>query len=144
MLICDSVARYHRQRGWETWFLTGTDEHGDKIAQAAEAAGESPKAYVDRVSALFRSTWDACGISYDRFIRTTDPDHVRTVREILQQIFDAGDIYFGSYGGLYCTGCERFLTDKELVDGKCPDHRTVPELIQEENYFFRMSKYQDQ
>ena len=143
ILICDTVARFYRQRGSETYFLTGTDEHGDKIAQAAEAAGEPPKAYADRISAIFKTTWDACGMTYDRFIRTTDADHVRTVREILQQVYDAGDIYFGSYGGLYCTGCERFYTEKELVDGKCPDHRTTPEFIEEENYFFRMGKYQE-
>jgi methionyl-tRNA synthetase len=143
ILICDTMARFHRQRGAETYFLTGTDEHGDKIAQAAEAAGEPPKAYADRISGAFRSTWEACGLTYDRFIRTTDADHVRTVREILQQVYDTGDIYFSKYGGLYCTGCERFYTEKELVDGRCPDHRTTPEWIEEENYFFRMSKYQE-
>ena len=143
IIICDTIARFHRQRGAETFFLTGTDEHGDKIAQAAEAAGESPKAYADRISNAFRHTWEACGLEYDRFIRTTDADHVRTVREILQQVHDAGDIYFSKYGGLYCTGCERFYTEKELVEGKCPDHRTTPDWIEEENYFFRMSKYQE-
>ena len=142
ILICDTVARFYRQRGYDTYFLTGTDEHGDKIAEAAAAAGEDPKSYADRISAVFRTTWEASGLTYDRFIRTTDADHVRTVQAILQQVHDAGDIYFGSYGGLYCTGCERFYTEKELVDGKCPDHKTVPEFIQEENYFFRMSTYQ--
>ena len=142
ILICDTIARFHRQRGAETFFLTGTDEHGDKIAQAAEAAGETPKAYADRISGAFRSTWEACGLTYDRFIRTTDADHIRTVQAILQRVYDAGDIYFSSYGGLYCTGCERFYTEKELVSGKCPDHRTKPEWIEEENYFFRMGKYQ--
>ena len=142
MIICDTVARFHRQRGDDTIFVTGTDEHGDKIAQAAAAAGEHPQQYTDRVSAVFRSTWDACGFTYDRFIRTTDAEHVRTVREILARVHAAGDIYFGRYGGLYCTGCERFYTEKELVDGKCPDHRTAPEWIEEENYFFRMSAYQ--
>src|SRR5690349_10203276 len=91
ILICDTMARYHRQRGADVFFLTGTDEHGDKIAQAAEAANEPPKTYADRISAAFRSTWEACGLTYDRFIRTTDPDHVRVVREILQQVYDAGD-----------------------------------------------------
>jgi methionyl-tRNA synthetase len=143
ILICDTMARFYRQRGYETFFLTGTDEHGDKIAEAAAVAGEEPKAYADRISGIFRSTWEASGLTYDRFIRTTDADHVRTVREILQQVYDAGDIYFGSYGGLYCTGCERFYTEKELVDGTCPDHKTVPEFIEEENYFFRMGKYQE-
>ena len=143
ILICDTIARFHRQRGTEVFFLTGTDEHGEKIAQAAAAANETPKAYADRISDAFRRTWEACGLTYDRFIRTTDADHVRTVRAILQQVYDAGDIYFHSYGGLYCTGCERFYTEKELVDGTCPDHRTTPEWIEEENYFFRMGKYQE-
>jgi methionyl-tRNA synthetase len=143
IIICDTMARFHRQRGADTYFLTGTDEHGDKIAQAAAAAGEDPKQYADRISATFRRTWDACGLTYDRFIRTTDPDHVRTVQDILRQVHARGDIYFGRYGGLYCTGCERFYTEKELVDGRCPDHRTTPEWIEEENYFFRMGKYQD-
>ena len=143
ILICDTIARFYRQRGYDTFFLTGTDEHGDKIAEAADTAHEAPKAYADRISAIFRDTWQASGLTYDRFIRTTDADHVRTVREILQQVYDAGDIYFGSYGGLYCKGCERFYTEKELVDGKCPDHKTVPEFIEEENYFFRMGKYQE-
>ena len=142
ILICDTMARYYRQRGYETFFLTGTDEHGDKIAQAAAAAGEDPKRYADRISGAFRKTWEACGLTYDRFIRTTDADHVRTVREILAQVHAAGDIYFDRYGGLYCTGCERFYTEKELVDGACPDHRTKAEWIEEENYFFRMGKYQ--
>ena len=143
ILICDTVARFYRQRGYDTFFLTGTDEHGDKIAEAAAAAGEEPKRYADRISGIFRSTWEASRLTYDRFIRTTDPDHVRTVRGILQRVYEAGDIYFGSYGGLYCTGCERFYTEKELVDGKCSDHKTTPEFIQEENYFFRMGKYQE-
>jgi methionyl-tRNA synthetase len=143
ILICDTMARFYRQRGVDTYFLTGTDEHGDKIAQAAAAAGEPPKAYADRISDAFRHTWEACGLAYDRFIRTTDPDHVRTVQAILQQVHDSGDIYFSSYGGLYCTGCERFYTEKELVDGRCPDHHTTPQWIQEENYFFRMGKYQE-
>ncbi len=142
ILICDTMARFYRQRGYDTFFLTGTDEHGDKIAEAAAAAGKEPKAYTDEISGIFRSTWEATGLTYDRFIRTTDADHVRTVQAILQQVYDAGDIYFGSYGGLYCTGCERFYTEKELVDGKCPDHKTVPEFIEEENYFFKMGKYQ--
>ena len=143
ILICDTIARFYRQRGYDTFFLTGTDEHGAKISEAAAAAAEPPKAYADRISAAFRATWEACGLTYDRFIRTTDQDHVRTVQEILQQVYDAGDIYFGSYGGLYCTGCERFYTEKELADGLCPDHQSKPTWIEEENYFFRMAKYQD-
>ena len=141
-ILADTLKRYYQSQGIETFLLTGTDEHGDKIAQAAKADGTEPKAYADRVSAVFRSTWDRCGISYDHFIRTTDAYHVETVREILQAIHDSGDIYFGEYGGFYCFGCERFYTEKELADGKCPDHRTEPTFIQEKNYFFRMKKYQ--
>jgi len=142
MVVVDTMARWCRSRGVETFFLTGTDEHGDKIAEAAEANGVTPKEYVDRISGLFRSTWDACGLSYDAFIRTTDEHHKRYVQDVLARIHANGDIYFGEYEGLYCVGCERFYTEKELVDGKCPDHKTVPKLVKEENYFFRMSRYQ--
>lgn len=142
MIVTDTLARYYRAKGWETFYLTGTDEHGDKIAQAASQAELEPKLFTDQMSATFRAAWDSCGISYDHFIRTTDEYHVRYVQEILTKVYEAGDIYFDRYGGLYCFGCERFYTEKELVDGKCPDHRTVPEAIEEENYFFRMSKYQ--
>jgi methionyl-tRNA synthetase len=142
-VIGDTLKRYYQSIGYEVFFLTGTDEHGDKIAQAAEAGGTDPKSYVDRVSELFRSTWDRCGIAYDHFIRTTDSYHKEFVQRILQKIYDRGDVYFGEYGGLYCYGCERFYTEKELVDGKCPDHQKVPDYISEKNYFFRMGKYQD-
>lgn len=141
-VFTDTVKRYLRQQGVEAFLLTGTDEHGDKIAQAAKENGTEPRLYADRVSRLFRSTWDACGIAYDHFIRTTDSYHVEFVQRLLQKIYDAGDIYFGEYGGYYCFGCERFYTDKELVDGKCPDHQKEPTFIQEKNYFFRMGKYQ--
>jgi methionyl-tRNA synthetase len=143
-VVADTLKRYWQSIGNEAFLLTGTDEHGDKIAQAAAANNTSPKEYADRISALFRSTWDACGIAYDYFIRTTDDYHKQYVQEILQRIYDAGEIYFGEYGGFYCYGCERFYTEKELVDGKCPDHQTAPEFISEKNYFFRMSKYQKQ
>jgi methionyl-tRNA synthetase len=141
-IVADTLARWHRERGDATLLLTGTDEHGDKIAQAAAAAGATPKAHADRVSRIFRDTWDAIGITYDHFIRTTDDYHVRCVQDALRRIEAAGDIYFGSYGGLYCYGCERFYTEKELVDGKCPDHQVAPTYIAEDNYFFRMSRYQ--
>jgi len=141
-VVTDTLARWHRQKGDEVLFLTGTDEHGDKIVQAAAAAGVTPREHADRISGIFRATWDACGISYDHFIRTTDPYHVATVQELLGRMERAGDIYFGGYGGLYCYGCERFYTEKELVDGKCPDHQVAPTYIEEENYFFRMSRYQ--
>ena len=142
-IIADTLKRYHRMRGRDAYFLTGTDEHGDKIAQAAAADNIDPKAYADRISGLFRSTWDTCGIAYDHFIRTTDDYHKATVSRILQHIHGAGDIYFGEYGGFYCYGCERFYTEKELQDGKCPDHQTEAAYIEEKNYFFRMGKYQD-
>ena len=142
MMITDTLARYYRANGWETFYLTGTDEHGDKIAQAAAEAGVQPKEFTDRVSTSFRAIWSECHITYDHFIRTTDDYHVRYVKELLQRVFERGDIYFGRYGGLYCFGCERFYTEKELRNGKCPDHLTEPQLIEEENYFFRMSKYQ--
>ncbi|MGH7789508.1 MAG: methionine--tRNA ligase [Candidatus Binatia bacterium] len=141
-VVADTLARWHRGRGDETLLLTGTDEHGDKIMQAAAAAGATPKQHADRVSALFRDTWDQSGIRYDHFIRTTDAYHVETVQWFLERLQAAGDIYFGDYGGLYCYGCERFYTEKELVDGKCPDHQVAPTWIAEENYFFRMSRYQ--
>ena len=141
-IVADVLARFYRDRGYRTFFLTGTDEHGDKIAEAARKANITPKEYADGVSAQFRALWPELAITNDDFIRTTDENHVRTVRLILQKVYDAGDIYFGQYGGHYCVGCERFYTETELVDGKCPDHQTVPEFRQESNYFFKMSKYQ--
>ena len=141
-VLADTMARYHRLLGDETFFLTGTDEHGEKIVKAAAKGGVTPQQFVDDISARFRTTWPELHVVPDRFIRTSDPDHQKLVQEILQRVYDKGDIYFGEYGGYYCTGCERFLTEKELVDGKCPDHGTVPEFVQEQNYFFRMSNYQ--
>ncbi|HBD09931.1 MAG TPA: methionine--tRNA ligase, partial [Syntrophobacteraceae bacterium] len=141
-IVADVMNRFHRLLGHETFFLTGTDEHGDKIVQAAQAAGMEPREYVDRISGMFRDTWPGLNISHDHFIRTTDPAHVRVVQQILQKVHDAGDIYFDSYKGLYCVGCERFYTERELVDGKCPDHDREPVEREEANYFFRMSKYQ--
>jgi len=141
-ILADVVSRYHRMKGDDTYFLTGTDEHGDKIVQAAEKEDMTPRAYVDKISGLFRDLWPELQIRYDQFIRTTDPSHKAVVKDILQRIYDAGDIYFSEYEGLYCFGCERFYTDRELVDGKCPDHEVAPEAIKESNYFFRMSRYQ--
>jgi methionyl-tRNA synthetase len=140
-LVADTLARFHRARGDQTFLVTGTDEHGEKIAAAAAKAGVSPKAYADRISPIFRTTWDQCGFRYDHFVRTTDAQHVRVVQDFLSRVHANGDIYFSRYSGLYCTGCERFLSDRELVGGKCPDHLTVPTAIEEDNYFFRMSKY---
>ena len=141
-LLADAMARYRRLRGDDVFLLTGTDEHGDNIAQVAAKAGVSPQAYADRIAAEFRKTWDELGITYDRFIRTTDADHTAVVQKILQRLWDAGKIYLGKYGGQYCYGCERFYTEKEIVDGKCPDHQRPLTYIEEENYFFRMSQYQ--
>lgn len=142
-IVADVLARYHRMIGDETFFVTGTDEHGDKIAEAAQKAGITPKQYADNISGQFRALCPELSISNDYFIRTTDANHMETVRYILQKVYDAGDIYFGSYGGYYCFGCERFLTEKEIVDGKCPEHGREPQYIEEKNYFFKMSKYQD-
>jgi len=142
-IVADVLARYARMTGRETFFVTGTDEHGDKIAEAAKKAGITPKEYADSISAQFRHLWPELAITNDYFIRTTDANHMETVRSILQKVYDAGDIYFGAYEGFYCVGCERFYMEKELVAGLCPDHQTVPEHRKESNYFFRMSKYQD-
>ena len=142
-IVADALARYHRMAGEDTFFVTGTDEHGDKIAEAAQKAGITPKEYADKISAQFRNLWPELSITNDYFIRTTDTNHIETVRNILQKVYDAGDIYFGQYEGYYCVGCERFYMEKELVEGKCPDHQTKPQYRKESNYFFRMSKYQD-
>lgn len=141
-IVADVLNRFYRLMGYDTYFLTGTDEHGDKIVQAADAAGMDPKSYADRISGLFRETWPKLNISHDDFIRTTEPRHTRVVQYILQKVYDQGDIYFDTYRGRYCVGCERFITDRELVDGKCPDHDTPPVEREEANYFFRMSAYQ--
>jgi len=142
-IVADVVRRFHEMKGEETFFLTGTDEHGDKVVRAAKEEGLSPLAYVDKISGLFRSLWPELDVVPDQFIRTTDSEHMHVVRDVLQDIYDRGDIYFSEYEGAYCYGCERFYTERELEDGKCPDHKTVPEVIKEANYFFKMSKYQD-
>jgi len=142
-VLADTLARFWRLYGCDTYFLTGTDEHGDKIMQAAKKEGIETQAYVDRIAGIFKSTFEELGFSNNRFIRTTDADHVKVVQGILQKVYDKGDIYFGSYGGYYCVGCERFYTEKEIVDGKCPDHQTELKYISEKNYFFKMSSYQD-
>ena len=141
-IAADTMARYHRLAGEDVWLLTGTDEHGDRIAQIAAAANVPPLAYADKISAQFRQTWDQLGLRYDDYIRTTEARHKTVVQAILQKLWDAGEIYLGKYGGHYCFGCERFYTEKEIVDGKCPDHLTPLTWIEEENYFFKMSKYQ--
>jgi methionyl-tRNA synthetase len=142
-IVADALARFHRLLGEETRFQTGTDEHGDKVMEAARKAGLPVRDFVDRISDSFRQTWDKLGISYDYYVRTTQASHVRLVQEILSRLHDQGDIYFGEYGGLYCYGCERFYLERELQDGKCPDHQTPPTFIKEENYFFRMGRHQE-
>lgn len=142
-IVADTMTRFNKLMGKSVYFLTGTDEHGDKIAQAAEKNTQSPKEYTDTISQLFKSMGPQLSAKPNRFIRTTDPDHIATVQDILQKVFDTGDIYFGEYGGHYCYGCERFYTEKELEDGKCPQHGVEPEYIAEKNYFFKMAKYQD-
>jgi len=142
-IVADIVARFHRLAGIETFFLTGTDEHGDKIVEAATKAGESVKTYVDKISKTFRDAWPKLDVTNDYFIRTTDENHQETVKAILSQVYEKGDIYFSEYEGTYCVGCERFYTETELEDGRCPIHLTEPKLIREENYFFRMSKHQE-
>lgn len=141
-VVADTYSRFKKLCGERVRFQTGTDEHGDKIVKAAEGEGMAPREYVDRISAMFSETWPILEIAPDHFIRTTDADHVAVVRAILQKVFDHGDIYFDEYSGLYCRGCERYLTEKELIDGNCPDHLTPPQEIAEKNYFFRMSRYQ--
>ncbi len=142
-IVTDTYSRFRRLYGDDVRFQTGTDEHGEKIAEAAAKQDVSPREYVDEISAAFQATWPTLDIEQDYTIRTTDPDHIKTVQDILQQVYDNGDIYFSEYSGHYCQGCERFLTEKELVEGKCPDHQVAPKLISEQNYFFKMSKYQD-
>lgn len=134
-IVTDVARRFHAMKGAETFLLTGTDEHGDKIVKAAEQNGQSPREYVDKISQMFADLWPELNISCDHFIRTTDTPHIAVVIEILQKIYDNGDIYYSEYEGLYCFGCERFFNERELVDGKCPDHGTAPEVIRESNYF---------
>jgi len=143
-ILTDAIARYHRLAGYDTFFLTGTDEHGEKIAKAAQRAGETPEQYVDRLSlGAFKGLYDELLVSYDDFIRTTEARHKNYVREILQRVYDAGDIYYAEYEGLYSVGAERFVTEKELVNGILPGDKEPPELRKEANYFFRMEKYQE-
>ncbi|MBQ6262997.1 MAG: methionine--tRNA ligase [Clostridia bacterium] len=143
VIMTDAVARYKRQRGFDVFFCTGTDEHGLKIEQKAAAACLEPKEYVDRVAATVKSIWDRMNTSYDRFIRTTDEDHERNVRHIFKKLYDQGDIYKSEYEGWYCTTCESFLTETQLVGGKCPDCSSTPKRAKEEAYYFKMSKYAD-
>ena len=140
-VLADSIARFKRQQGYDVFFQTGTDEHGQKIELKAEEAGITPKEFVDRVSGEIRNIWDLMNTSYDKFIRTTDEYHEKQVQKIFKKLYDQGDIYKGYYEGLYCTPCESFFTESQLVDGKCPDCGRPVTPAKEEAYFFKMSKY---
>ncbi|TCL74092.1 methionyl-tRNA synthetase [Hydrogenispora ethanolica] len=142
-VVADALARYHRQIGDEVWFLTGTDEHGQKIQRRAEAAGVTPQAYVDGIVANIKQLWQLFQISNDDFIRTTEERHERAVQQIFDRLYQQGDIYKSEYQGWYCTPCEAFWLERQLQDGKCPDCGREVELVKEESYFFRMSKYAD-
>mgnify|MGYP004565088053 CR=1 FL=1 len=143
IVLADSIARFKRKEGYEVFFQTGTDEHGQKIELKAEEAGITPKEFVDNVAGIIRGMCDLLNISYDKFIRTTDKDHERQVQKIFKRLYDQGDIYKGAYEGMYCTPCESFWTESQLVDGKCPDCGREVKPAKEEAYFFRMSKYAD-
>ena len=143
IVLADSIARFRRAQGYDVFFQTGTDEHGQKIELKAEAAGMTPKAFVDEVAGVIQGLCDLLNISYDKFIRTTDDYHEKQVQKIFKRLYDQGDIYKGAYEGLYCTPCESFWTESQLVDGKCPDCGREVKPAKEEAYFFRMSKYAD-
>ena len=142
-ILADAIARFKRKEGYEVFLQTGTDEHGQKIEEKAAAAGVTPQRYVDKVSAEIRRIWDSVGMSYNKFIRTTDKDHEKVVAEIFRKFYEQGDIYKGSYEGWYCTPCESFFTESQLVDGKCPDCGREVKREKEEAYFFKMGKYAD-
>ena len=143
IVLADAIARYKRSQGYDVFFQTGTDEHGQKIELKAEEAGITPKEFVDNVSTEIKRIWDLMDTSYDKFIRTTDEDHEKQVKKIFKKLYDKGDIYKGHYEGMYCTPCESFFTESQLVDGKCPDCGRPVQPAKEEAYFFKMSKYAD-
>ena len=142
-VACDSLARYKRLQGYDVMYLTGTDEHGQKIQDKAIAAGKTPKQYVDDIVVGIKELWDLLDISYDRYIRTTDDYHVSAVQKIFKQLYDKGDIYKGFYEGMYCKPCETFWTQSQLVDGKCPDCGRDVYAAKEDAYFFKLSNYAD-
>lgn len=142
-VLADAIARFKRKQGYDVFFQTGTDEHGQKIQEKAEAAGVTPQAYVDKIAGEIKGVWDLVGTSYDRFIRTTDGDHVKQVAKIFKKLYEQGDIYKGYYEGMYCTPCESFWTESQLVEGKCPDCGREVKPAKEEAYFFKMGKYAD-
>ena len=143
VVLTDAIARYKRQRGYDVFFLTGTDEHGQKIGEAAKEAGITPQQYVDGVAGEIKNIWDLMGASYDRFIRTTDDYHVKSVQKIFKKLYDQGDIYKSEYEGWYCVPCESFFTQTQLVDGCCPDCGREVKKTKEEPYFFKKIKNQD-
>ena len=143
VIMTDAIARYKRARGYDVFFCTGTDEHGQKIENLANEAGITPQKYVDGVAGEIRGIWDRMGSSYDYFIRTTDENHVNAVQKIFKKFYEQGDIYKGYYEGWYCTPCESFFTETQVVDGKCPDCGRPVEQAREEAYFFKMSNYVD-
>lgn len=143
IVLADAIARYKRQKGFDVYFQTGTDEHGEKIELKAKANGQTPKEFVDGVASEIKRIWDIMNTSYDRFVRTTDPKHENVVQKIFEKMLDNGDIYKGEYKGLYCTPCESFWTESQLIDSKCPDCGREVQSKSEEAYFFKLSKYQD-
>lgn len=142
-IAADVIARWHKMLGDDVFFLTGTDEHGIKIQEAAAKHNKQPKEFVDELIPKFKEYWKTLNIGYDRFIRTTDADHEAVAIDIVKKAYEAGDIYKGKYSGLYCNGCEKFLLESDLVDGLCPDHKKKPVYMEEETYFFKLSNYQD-
>lgn len=142
-VVGDFISRFRRMQGREVHYLTGTDEHGQRIARTAEAKGMAPRDWADSIVPRFKEVWETLEISNDDFIRTTEPRHEKAVQSFVQDLYDRGEVYLGTYEGLYCVGCEAFKLPDELVDGKCPDHGIEPEVVEEENYFFRLSKYRE-
>ncbi|MBR3069086.1 MAG: methionine--tRNA ligase, partial [Lachnospiraceae bacterium] len=143
IILADAIARWKRQEGYDVFFQTGTDEHGQKIEDRARTAGRTPKEYVDATAGEVKRIWDLMNTSYDKFIRTTDEDHERQVQKMFKKMYDKGDIYKGEYKGMYCKECESFYTESQIVDGKCPECGSAVTPASEEAYFFRMSKYTD-
>ena len=143
IILADAIARYKRFKDYDVYFQTGTDEHGEKIQLKAEDKGVTPQEFVDDVATEIKRIWDCMNTTYDRFVRTTDPNHEKVVQNKFKKLFDQGDIYLGKYEGLYCTPCESFFTESQLVDGKCPDCGREVAKKSEEAYFFKLSKYQD-
>ena len=143
IVLADAIARYKRMTGYDVQFQTGTDEHGQKIEEKAKAAGKTPQQFVDDATAIIKDQFDLMILSYDKFMRTTDPYHEKQVQKIFKKLYDQGDIYKSEYEGWYCTPCESFYTESQLVDGKCPDCGRPVQKAKEEAYFFRMSKYAD-